>query len=169
MLTLVVTADAYERYYGMKYTRLSNDWVKKYFDVANKYLNNIETPVSFKSLLKEVGPDGNSVQFSFATKLFHTLKEDEPIYDKNVRTFLGIGIPNGNNPEEREDAAIKIYENDIKNGFYNNVKYAEMRKTMIRMFDGKCSYAEMISDVRKVDFICWALGRTNKIISEFMD
>ncbi len=163
----VVTRDAYERYYGMRWTGLSKDWLNKYFDTANKYLEEEKKPSSFKTLMTEVGADGNSVQFSFVSKLFHTLKTDEPIYDRYVRAFLGIGTPSGKTPEERMKTACEIYENDIKLGFYENDDYGELKSLMLERFNEVIPNMTGVSEIKKVDFVLWALGKRKLKISEF--
>lgn len=90
-----VTRFVYERYYVMNQAYLSPDWKDRYFEIAKRYFEEGKKPSSFKEFIIEVGPDDQSVHFSFVSKLFHTLNEDEPIYDKYVRTFLGVGIPKG--------------------------------------------------------------------------
>lgn len=165
----LVTRDAYERYYGMRRARLSNIWLDKYFDIANKYLKEDNVPSSFEYLMKEVGPDGNSVQFSFVSKLFHTLKEDEPIYDICVREFLNIGFPSGNTPKDRMESAIEIYKKKVVTGFYKNDDYIGLRSLMLRKFDEKFSDIEGVSEIKKIDFVCWGLGKTVKKITVFED
>ena len=167
----VVTRDAYERYYGMRQARLSDTWLNKYFDTANKYLcasENDKKNLTLEVLMTEVGSDGNSVQFSFVSKLFHTIKNDEPIYDRYVREFLGVKSPHGKNADDRKASAIEIYSVDIKSGFYENDDYRKLRILMLEVFSEKCVNAENISDIKKIDFVLWALGRQGKKITDFI-
>lgn len=164
----VVTRDAYERYYGMNQARLSKEWLDKYFDTANKYLNDHKKPSSFEVLMGDVGPDGNRVQFSFLSKMFHTLKDDEPIYDGYVRSFLGAGVPNGKTKCDRQVAAVEIYENNIKAGFYKNDKYADFRNIILKRFNVIFFDVIGVSDEKKIDFVLWALGKRGVKITDFL-
>ena len=161
---------AYERYYGMNQAGIDIIWKNNYFDIANDIFRKPKDTIrslTLKDLLIEIGPCGKSVQPSFVSKLLHTLNDNEPIYDSCVRTFLGIGNPKGNTTEARMESAVYIYEKEIKDGFYENDKYIELRKMMLKIFDKKYSVGVDVSDVKKLDFVIWAMGKRNRCILEF--
>lgn len=155
----VVMRDAYERYYNMKHARLSKDWLNKYFDIANMYLKEDKKPSSFDTLITDIGPEDNSVQFSFVSKLFHTLKNDEPIYDRHVRTFIETEMPSGKEVSDRMKSAVEIYNDDIKVGFYKNDYYIKLRELMLMKFNVTFPNVEGVSEIKKLDFVCWGLGK----------
>jgi len=165
----LLTRCAYERYYDMTQARLSLLWKNRYFEIFDDCLKNKEKTISFENLMKEVGPDGNCVQFSFISKLFHTLKNEEPIYDKYIRDFLEISTPSGKKPEDREKSAVKIYNNEIKVGFYDNCEYAELRDLMLDLFTERFPNVSGVSKNKKIDFVCWALGKKKMKISVLVD
>lgn len=159
---------AYERYYGMAKAFLTDSWKNRYFEIMNKYLekNEIKESLNLEKLMDEVGPDDKNVQPAFVSKLLHTLKNDEPIYDKYVRCFLEIGEPQGDSIDKRKEAAVSIYENKIKLGFFQNDDYSELRNLMLDIFNKKYNGAEEVSDIKKQDFIMWSLGKQRFKISE---
>lgn len=68
----------------------------------------------------------------------------------------------------RENSAAEIYENEIKNNFYDNEDYTELKKLMIRLFDKKYPGFLNISNTKKIDFVCWSLGKKNVKIAELI-
>ena len=168
----IVTRLAYECYYDMPSARLSLDWKKAYFEILEKYLcasDDVKKKLSFTSLMTEVGADGNSIQPSFISKLLHTVRRDEPIYDSKVRMFLETGDAAGEIVEERKVFAVDIYEKKIRT-FYRDDKCSDLRTLMLDAFDEKYGWKYSrgdMTDTKRLDFVCWALGKQGKKISEF--
>lgn len=161
---------AYENFYGMKQAGLPQNWRDRYFEKANEYLRNINKSIlSFDNLMDEIGVcDEKSIQPVFASKLLHTLNNNEPIYDSRVRNFLETGDPNGGNLEKRKKSAIKIYKERIKS-FYCAGNHSALKELMLHTFNENYAPVDshyIISDTKKIDFIIWALGKRHKI-SEF--
>lgn len=161
-----VTRHSYEFFYGMNYAGVAETWKDQYFIIANKHLRNNTLCVSLERLMDEIGTCEGRIYPSFVSKLLHTLKDDEPIYDSKVRLFLEIGDPKGKGPDERKTSAIEIYEQKIKL-FYTDSKYTELRNNMIYMLTKKVPCAADISDTKKMDFVLWALGKKGTKITEF--
>ncbi len=172
----IVTRLAFEAYYDMAAARLNKDWKDRYFETLNTYLcesEDIKNELTLDVLMTAVGTDidgagRENIQPSFVSKLLHTVKRDEPIYDKHVRFFLKTGDVEGKTPEDRRRVAAEIYEKRIKN-FYRDDRYGELRTLMLEVFNKMCENNENVSDVKKIDFVLCALGKLGKRITEFED
>src|SRR6202035_3882500 len=51
-----------------------------------------------------------SLQFSFATKLLHTLDTSQPIYDSKVAELLGLPVKKGKDFAANINICIAVYE-----------------------------------------------------------
>ena len=168
----IVTRLAYERYYDMVSAKLSINWRNKYFETMNKYLcatEEVKNGLTLEKLMNEVGQDRDSNQPSFISKLFHTVNNAEPIYDSKVRIFLEIGDVSGETVEDRKASAIKSYEKKIRAFYENDVKYGSLRSLMLNVFNEMCGseYGQNeMTNTKRLDFVCWALGKQNVRISE---
>lgn len=85
--------------------------------------------------MENIGACGKKNQTSFLSKMLHVINTSCPIYDTYVRHFLSTGEPRANNEMDLMEASVKIYEEKIIKGFYNNSKYSELIHQMVKTFD----------------------------------
>ncbi len=83
--------DNYRKYYALNAARLSNDFYTAYFDILFEHIG-IQEPniVDIVNELYKVPANSkgkNTIQFSFASKLVHTINPNLPIYDSMVANF----------------------------------------------------------------------------------
>jgi hypothetical protein len=99
----------------------------------------------------------HSIQFSFATKLLHTVNNNRPIFDRMVSKIIDKQVE-GNSKEEKIKSCVEI-EEFLDNLYYDLIKDNRIKR-VISMFRKKFSVDEnKISDIKALDFIIWALGR----------
>ena len=103
----------------------------------------------------------NKYEFSFATKLLHTINNESPIYDSKVRIYL----------KKNEQVDFWLYyhprvnvleqiEHDWKLlvDWYNRFLSTEESKKWIEWFDSQFPEHTHISKVKKIDFIIFAFN-----------
>jgi hypothetical protein len=82
----------YRTYWGLNAARLSHDFCLAYFDLMEclRGNNNFDIEVVSRQLYETpTHKNGRqSLQFSFASKLVHTLEPKKPIYDSRVADFF---------------------------------------------------------------------------------
>lgn len=114
--------------------------------------------------------ENHSYEFSFATKLIHTRNPLSPIYDSKVRKYLAeyenidfwwqsAGLPKRNKiPRGKTD--IEKIEHDwiVINKWYENTLNSKRGKEWILWFDANFPTHTNISDVKKIDFIIFAVS-----------
>jgi hypothetical protein len=103
----------------------------------------------------------NKYEFSFATKLLHTVNNASPIYDSKVRIYL----------KKNEDVDFWLYyrprvdvlgqiEHDwnLLVNWYNYFLSTEESKEWIEWFDNQFPEYKWINKVKKIDFIIFAFN-----------
>jgi len=105
-------------------------------------------------------PKGNGnkcVEFSFATKLIHTVDNNKPIYDSNVANVLEKRV-RGNTGGERIEFCLEIYE--FLEKLHQILLKEKTVKKLISVFRKQHKINSInMSDVKILDFLLWALGR----------
>jgi hypothetical protein len=102
----------------------------------------------------------NSMQFSFATKLLHTIDNRKPIYDTEIGS-LTYSKPKRSDKNTEIQAYIELYNNleRLDAELLKNDKI----QSVISKFRIKFRVDnEKISDIKSLDFILWSLGKINK-------
>ena len=117
-----------------------------------------------------------TVQFSFATKAFHTIRNELPIYDDIVgEQFFGLAVRQNVSYEERLASAVECYamlcgyyERRYKNGLQKLVaEYDKLVKHNDRFSYKKNIFSTnkaltLVSDVKKIDFMIWSFREKKK-------
>ncbi len=102
----------------------------------------------------------NTIQFSFATKLLHTIDNNKPIFDSEIAKLIKLK-QDGSDKDTKIQSCIEIYNSlEILN---TELKEDYEIKKVISRFRSKFNVYEEISDAKALDFIMWSLGklRTN--------
>ena len=97
-------------------------------------------------------------EFSFATKLYHTVDNDSPIWDKKVRDYLKNAHQIAFKQYKKDDDKIEIikYNWGKLKEWYKSFVSSDEGKKWIAWFDEKFPEGSKISDVKKIDFIIFA-------------
>jgi hypothetical protein len=91
----------YKFFWRLNAARLNEKFCSKYFsclNVARLNLPDLATLVTTLHATPTHGDGRQSLQFSFASKLFHMVSPSMPIYDSLVAAFYFYGEPNRNLP-----------------------------------------------------------------------
>lgn len=150
----------FSSFYGLNNAGLTNEFKDLYFDLFD---SNKDKPVmDFKDVLYKLSQvknhkGQNSLQFSFTTKMFHTIDSTYPIYDNEIASLFGF-----RQPYSQKDINIKI---SIYLDQYEQIKYTynkmisdKLIKSAVDIFNlrfGKFS----IPETKIHDFIFWSAGK----------
>ena len=143
-------------YYKLDNAGLSDEIKRCFFELLAQKQTNLELILSKLyeiPTLKGV----NTIQFSFATKLLHTIDNDKPLFDSNVEKSTNIKL-RGSDKDTKIRSRIEAYDSLEK--LYAKLKEDDKTKKLISKFRLKFKVNdEKIFDTKVLDFIMWSLGR----------
>lgn len=148
--------ETYKTFYVMRTAGLSQQHFDKYFELLDGQVNNLERILNELYEIKTLKQQ-NSLQFSFATKLLHTVNNNLPIYDNQVKKTLGLPDPfkYSDNSRYKKTKAILTYYENLKMIYRQLLEKASIKK-LIEDIRNKFGWtADQISDVKILDFILW--------------
>jgi len=121
-----------------------------------------EKQTDLKTILSELHKPltkkGNhSIQFSFATKLLHTIDNSKPIFDKEIESVT-YSRPKHSDKDTMIQSYIELYNN------LERLNAELLKNNKIQMVISKFRFQfqvdkEKISNVKALDFIMWSLGK----------
>ena len=103
----------YCKFWALDVARLSKKYLEAYF---NKLQASLENCPNIERIARDlydipINKSGKKMlQFSFATKLLHTIRKDVPIYDSKVSAFYFFLPPLGESIENRICKFIEYYD-----------------------------------------------------------
>ncbi len=148
----------FRSYYRLDRAGLGKKLKKRYFELLDAKEDNLEFILNeLHKIPRERGD--NTVQFSFATKLLHTIDNSKPIFDDEVSVVIHKKVAGKN--KERIESARKIYAylENFYSEFIGNVKIQKVIKKFKSKFDID---AKRISEQKILDFLIWSLGKLKK-------
>ena len=144
----------FRSYYRIDNAGLTSDWKVRYF----KFLSERER--SLKTILEGLyhiptKKKVKSLQFSFATKLLHTLDTNQPIYDSKVAELLGLPVKKGKDFAANINTCIAVYGKlqEAQQQFLSD------EGIMNQIAALKARYNSQISDEKALDFLLWSVGK----------
>lgn len=146
----------FKRFYIMNSAGLSSEWKKRFFELLSDKQNNLEYILLELYKIPRLNKT-YAVQFSFTTKLLHTINNKKPIYDKMVAMVINKEV-SGSNKDEKIQSCIEIYK--FLEKLYLKLTDNNKIKKVISEFRSKFNVGRKdISDVKVLDFIIWSLGK----------
>ena len=141
----------YGHYYGMRF--VSNEYRERYFQMMED-LKNIPG-VSFREISQQLYLVDQKHEFSFISKLLHTIDPSCPIYDSRVARVLGIT----RYPKNDFQKVLKRDEGilDKLRNVYHQLETDSRLTELLIQIDQRTPDKPM-SIEKKLDFILWALG-----------
>lgn len=147
--------ETYKTFYVMRTAGLSQQHFDKYFELLDSRVNNLETILNELYEIKTL-KQLNSLQFSFATKLLHTLDNSLPIYDNQVKKTLGLpDVYNIQDSPYKKTKKLLAYYANLKMIYRQLLAEARIKKLIddIKKYFGWT--ANQINDVKILDFVLW--------------
>ncbi|MBA3047363.1 hypothetical protein KKC83_01555 [Patescibacteria group bacterium] len=146
----------FRSYYRLDSAGLSDKIKKHYFELLAGKQTKLERILSELYEIPTLRSN-NTIQFSFATKLLHTIDNNFPIFDSEVGKIFNMGVI-GVGRDAKIASCIKIY--DSLKIYYTELKKEEKIKEVISKFRQKFNVdTEKVSDTKILDFIIWSLGK----------
>jgi len=115
-------------YYRLDNAGLGDEIKKEYFKILEEKESDLKTILSRLHKVKNLR-GLNTIQFSFATKLLHTLNNNNPIFDSEVSDVIHKKQA-GITKEEKIRSCLGIYEY-LKCLYSNLLKYDEIMRVII--------------------------------------
>lgn len=151
----------YFHFYRLTTPTITVEFIKKYFTILDeekgKTVHNL-TEIA-NQLVVEDSNGNETLYFSFATKLLHTIDNDQPIYDSKVAKVFSLTRPNHKNGFDNQIDIYKSQVDKIKN-VYDKIldDNDNLIKDVLERFDSKYKHPNM-SNIKKLDFLVWTLGK----------
>lgn len=144
----------FRSYYRLDNAGLTPGWKVRYFEFLKKRER------CLKTILEELydiptRKKVKSVQFSFATKLLHTLDTSQPIYDANVAELLGLSVKKGKDFDANVNNCVVVYK-QLREAQQQLLSDEGIKKQIAAL---KAGYNTQISDEKALDFLLWNAGK----------
>lgn len=171
--TNVSTDESFKKKYCKYYNLNANtkpEFQKEYFEYMENIKENKPLP-TYSQILTDLYNKTKRIDYSFCSKLLHTLDCNKPILDRHIMRFLGFEVRDSGKWEKRISYYSEVYETvcdeyskislNLKNGSNSAIC------TAIRSFDRIFPEYSEISTTRKIDLILFRMkkGRGNSILN----
>jgi len=146
----------FRSYYRLDNAGLGEKLKNKYFELLANKQNDLSKILSelYKILsLRKL----NTIQFSFATKLLHTIDNNNPIFDAEVSRVIHKRV-SGRTRDEKIKSCLEIYE-FLKNEYGDFLQNEQIKKLILEFRERFNVSKDKMSDIKILDFIVWSLGK----------
>jgi len=156
---------AYKIYWGLTTARLSKAFCAAYFELMEglkgKPAPYIREVVLHLYQISTHKSGKKSLQFSFASKLIHTIQPHRPIYDSMVVSFYRFKVPN---PTKSFDARLRslLSSYDFLCTEYENVLRDGLLQQSITRFRHEFSVPDEYTDEKIIDTLIWRITNLRK-------
>jgi len=144
----------FRSYYRIDNAGLTNDWKVRYFEFLDRRGSELRTILEGLYHIP-TARKVKSLQFSFATKLLHTLDPSRPIYDSKVAELLGLPVKKGKDFAANVGACVTVYE-DLREAQRQLLLDVGVKN---RIAELKALYNSRIGDEKALDFLLWSVGQ----------
>ena len=151
----------FRSYYRLDSAGLSDAFKDKYFQLLEAKVSDLKTILAVLYNINTLR-GYNTVQFSFASKLLHTIDNSNPIFDSNISLIIG-DKPDGTRKDEKISSCTEFYKK-LKTLYKELMKRSEIQSYISEFKETYKKYAFIdISDTKILDFMLWSLGKLTKI------
>lgn len=156
----------FNSFYRLNGAALTQEFKSAYYNILEENRNikdfeDFQVKEILLDLFKYENYKGNKcLQFSFTTKLIHTINNDLPIYDSMIKSIFGFKGPHYySSTNERINIYLNQYK-DIKDT-YKQIIESKLLNEIFLLFNNKfANYS--LSKVKTLDFIFWTAGKLDK-------
>jgi hypothetical protein len=146
----------FRKYWAMNAARLGTDFYRAFFGLLASADSKVTLESCCETLCKaSMRRDGRqTIQFSFATKLLHTVDPRIPIYDSRVARFYFFLEPSSDMAQaERVEAYLRFH--DFLKREYARVIDKEYLSSSIGLFRKRFE-SNYMTDEKIIDWLIWA-------------
>lgn len=149
----------FRSFYKLDNAGLTDGFKEQFFVYFQKYRScpdkfDLKSAIVEFSKLKTI-QGKESIQFSFFTKMYHSINVKKPIYDKEVAKVFGFPRYYVSNVEKRIERLL--YQYQIIEGTYERIAKEQELENIITDFDNK--FKSNMPLTMKYDFIFWQAGK----------
>ena len=145
-------------FYGTRISQIPTYFDKLFDNNLHNSLHRIENfdelETIYEELLDSFYSDSGKYQYSYISKLVHTINPDFPIYDSNVIVALGLK-ESSDTEQKRKEFWNYIYKKI--NNIYQVIIEEELLKDVTEDFSIKREITNM-SNIKILDFLFWGTG-----------
>jgi hypothetical protein len=124
-----------------------------YFEILER--ESQKNAFEIRAILKELFDAGERLEFSFVTKMYHTIDNKMPIYDNNVAKLFGFSVHLDAGYSTKVERYLDFYE-ELKTTYKLILEKNLLQRSLIA-FDEKFKNP-LITQEKKIDFILWKAG-----------
>ena len=154
-------------FYGVRISQIRTYFDKLFdsnlYNKLHKIENFDELEIIYEELLDFFHADSSKYQYSYISKLVHTINPDFPIYDSYVE--VALGLKESPDTEQRRKEFWSIIYVKIYN-IYQLIIEKELLKEVIEDFSIKREIIAM-NNIKILDFLFWGAGALIKKKSQF--
>ncbi len=156
----------YCRYWRLHGAGLDKEFLSVYFELMEKTKDTVNSDIAeITRKLYEIPTNikgKKTLQFSFSSKLLHSLDPHKPIYDKMVAGFYNFPVPNhAKSYEDRLQSFLSFYNSLFAE--YMNVLNKGLLSQAMEGFKRRFSIPATYTDEKIVDTLIWrAMDLRNK-------
>jgi len=156
----------FRSFYRIDNAGLTPEFKKEYFKILEQNRN--EKQLDFEKVLRRLysfpnRKGQNTLQFSFATKMFNTIDDIMPIYDSEVAKMFSMSRPYQSEFEIKLDKYLDQLDK-IQNSYEQIINQNLLPKT-IGLFD-QVFKDNKLSEMKKLDFIFWSAGKIKSLLAK---
>jgi hypothetical protein len=152
----------YEEFYKLK--RYPSEFRDAYFAYMQKNKRNASS-LTFEKVLAYLQTIQETVEASFSSKLFHTLRPVFPTWDHWIGKSAGIKIPG---PGVKDQFSVAVERYSKLTVWFDNYIRSKTGKAILRLFDQyypfwskpETSGGFTLTDTKKIDLVLWQWGRS---------
>jgi hypothetical protein len=162
ILTNNVFQFVYRSFYGLDRAGLTDEFKSEYFRLLESARDSVQ--VDIRDIVSRLYEYPNrrgkkALQFSFATKLLHTVNDQYPVYDSAVALMFDFNAPYSYKPFEKRLEEYTFFYNHLQN-IYVEILASQVLEDLINGFRQRFPRQQAkISDVKTLDFIFWSAGK----------
>jgi len=145
-----------DTYYRIDNAGLAYEWKVRYFELLSQRQSDLKTILEGLYRIPTLR-NVQSLQFSFATKLLHTLDSRQPIYDSKVAKLLDPPFKKVKDFDTNVAACITVHEK-LQKAQKQLLSDEGIRSQIAALKD---RYRSQICDEKALDFLLWSAGKKN--------
>lgn len=141
---------AFNNFYGLNRFMNSKECFYAIFDDCKK-----SNSFDLVKILIELQKSTGRIEYSFVSKMCHTIDNNLPIYDNNIAKTFGFGIHN-NSDMEIKISRFLLFLKELEH-HYSSIVANNLLEKSLKQFDENFPSIQ-ISLTKKIDFIIWTYG-----------
>ena len=157
----------YRSFYRLDNAGLTREFKDDFFKILEEFRN--VSVIDYELILKRLDKfpnikGQNSFQWSFVTKMAHTIDNNRAIYDNEVENVFNLPSIYSR-PTFEKKLILSIANLNIIQNNYEVILEKNLLPLTFTKFDNKFHNYDL-SEIKKMDFIFWSSGKIKKKIDE---